>query len=49
MMTVREIKEYLELPIKVAGLTGEPVQVPMDIMTAILEKLEASEDDAEKD
>lgn len=49
MMTVREIKEYLELPIKVAGLTGEPVQVPMDIMTAILEKLEASEVDAEED
>lgn len=48
MMTVREIKEYLELPIKVAGLTGEPVQVPIDIMTAILEKLEKSEDDAEK-
>lgn len=49
MMTVREIKEYLELPIKVAGLTGEPVQVPMDVMQAILEKLEASEDDAEED
>lgn len=48
-MTVREIKEYLELAIKAAELIGEPVPVPMDVMAAILEKLEASEDDAEED
>lgn len=48
-MTIMEIREHLEMPIMVAQITNSPVKVPMDVMRAILEKLEKSEDDAEED
>lgn len=42
-MTIKEIKEFMWFPVKIAELTHSPVQVPLDVFEEIMQKLENKE------
>lgn len=42
-VTVKEIKEFMELPVKIAEMTHSPVQVPLDVFKEIMQKLEMAD------